>query len=311
MPGKLQNMPRQIHILFNLLALSIITFIVVDTLYNLISIKLVEFGPSRVVSIRDVEVQRELPLTSPDYAMISERNIFGATEKVEQPPVEEKVAPVEMLEETSLQLSLLGTIAGDTESARAIILDQRTKSQGIYKVDDPVQEAVIKQILRGKVVLRHGDKDEVLTMAEDDTTKTSAKTAPVRNESGRRGRMASRVTPQAEVPTGEVEVENIQLEQQEVQNAMNDLNGLMTQVRVRPYFRAGRPEGLIVSQIQPDSIFSKMGFMNGDIIATVNGKQMSTPEEAFQLYNSLQSGSEVNIEITRRGQKRMLSYQIQ
>lgn len=123
--------------------------------------------------------------------------------------------------------------------------------------------------------------------------------------------MASRVTPQAEVPTGEVEVENIQLEQQEVQNAMNDLNGLMTQVRVRPYFRAGRPEGLIVSQIQPDSIFSKMGFMNGDIIATVNGKQMSTPEEAFQLYNSLQSGSEVNIEITRRGQKRMLSYQIQ
>jgi general secretion pathway protein C len=92
---------------------------------------------------------------------------------------------------------------------------------------------------------------------------------------------------------------------------MSDLNALMTQVRVRPYFRQGKPEGLIVSQIQPDSIFSKMGFMNGDIIASVNGKQMSTPEEAFQLYNSLQSGAAVSIEITRRGQKKMLTYEIQ
>jgi general secretion pathway protein C len=84
----------------------------------------------------------------------------------------------------------------------------------------------------------------------------------------------------------------------------------MTQVRVRPYFRRGKPEGLIVSQIQADSIFNKLGLMNGDIIASVNGKQMSSPEEAFQLYNSLKSGAQVSIEITRRGQKKMLTYEI-
>ncbi|MDH3922566.1 MAG: PDZ domain-containing protein, partial [Desulfobulbaceae bacterium] len=84
-----------------------------------------------------------------------------------------------------------------------------------------------------------------------------------------------------------------------------------TQVRIRPYFRQGKPEGLIVSQIRADSIFEKLGLMNGDIIASVNGKQMSSPEEAFQLYNSLNSGSQVSIEITRRGQKKMLTYDIQ
>ncbi len=82
-------------------------------------------------------------------------------------------------------------------------------------------------------------------------------------------------------------------------------------MRVRPYFRRGKPEGLIVSQIQGDSIFSKLGLMNGDIIASVNGQQMSSPEEAFQLYNSLKSGTPVSIEITRRGQKKMLTYEIQ
>jgi general secretion pathway protein C len=85
----------------------------------------------------------------------------------------------------------------------------------------------------------------------------------------------------------------------------------MTQVRVRPYFRRGKPEGLIVSQIQANSVFAKLGLMNGDVIASVNGKQMSSPEEAFQFYNSLKSGGEVSIEITRRGQKKMLTYDIQ
>ena len=91
---------------------------------------------------------------------------------------------------------------------------------------------------------------------------------------------------------------------------MENINELMTQVRVRPYFRRGKPEGLIVSQIQPDSVFSELGLMNGDILVNVNGKQIASPEEAFQLYNGLKSGSELSIEITRRGQKKMFKYQI-
>jgi len=112
-------------------------------------------------------------------------------------------------------------------------------------------------------------------------------------------------------PHGEIEVETIAISQDVLQDSMNDINELITQVRVRPYFRRGKSEGLIVSQIQADSIFSQLGLINGDIIGSVNGKQMSSPEEAFGFYNSLKSGEEVSIEITRRGQKRMLTYDIQ
>ena len=94
-------------------------------------------------------------------------------------------------------------------------------------------------------------------------------------------------------------------------DSLDNLNDLMTQVRVRPYFRRGKPEGIIVSQIQSDSIFAKLGLMNGDIIANVNGRPMSTPEEAFQFYSSLKSGETVNMEITRRGQKKMFTYVFQ
>jgi general secretion pathway protein C len=110
--------------------------------------------------------------------------------------------------------------------------------------------------------------------------------------------------------TGGVEEEIIPIAQDVLQSSISNLNQLMTEVRVRPYFRQGKPEGLIVSQIQADSVFEQLGLLNGDIISSVNGKKISSPEQAFQLYNSLKQGSQVSIAITRRGQKKMLTYEI-
>lgn len=303
-------MPRQIHILFTLFGLFVITYIIVDMFYNVASNQLYDLGVPKVIALSDVEIQGKQVARTPEYTSIVQRNIFGATEKVEPSPPAEKAEPLESLQETSLQLSLLGTIAGDAESARAIILDERARSQDIYRVGDTVQEAVIRQILRGKIVLRHGEKDEILTMVEGEETAGSSAGETQSREPVRRRRNVSRQAPPDEMPE-EIEVETVTIEQEIIQDSMSDLNALMTQVRIRPYFRQGRAEGLIVSQIRPDSIFEKMGFKNGDIIASVNGKQMTTPEEAFELYNGLQSGAEVSIDITRRGQKRTLTYQIQ
>lgn len=310
-------MPRQIHILFNLLALFVIIYIVVHTFYRVVGIQLHRVGGEKVIVSKDIETQAAKSLITPEYSMIVERNIFGATEKSAPPPVvEEKPEPLETLEETTLQLSLLGTVAGDQESGRAFILDKKVRSQNIYRVGDSVQGAEIRQILRGKVVLRHAGKDEILTLVEADDKQQPTAAAARNTRRVSRGRRA-RSRPQVEEPQedsaadGEPEEEIIPIAQDELQGSINDLNQLMTQVRIRPYFRQGKPEGLIVSQIRADSIFEKLGLINGDIIASVNGKQMSSPEEAFQLYNSLNSGSQVSIEITRRGQKKMLTYDIQ
>lgn len=302
-------MPKQIHILLNLLALFVITYIVVNTFYRVIGIELHQMGGPKVVALKEVEMRGKKSLAAPVYTKIVERNIFGATEKVEAVPVEE-VGPIETLEETSLQLSLQGTIAGDSASARAIILDQRKRSQDIYRVGDSVQEAQIRQILRGKVILRHGDKDEILIMVEGKDKPQPAAKVNSRRRPGRQTRRPAQTAPLAE-SSGEIEEVTIPIAKDVLQDSMNDLNDLMTQVRVRPYFRRGKPEGLIVSQIKSGSVFAKLGLMNGDIIANVNGKQMSSPEEAFQFYNSLKSGKAVSIEITRRGQKKMFTYDIQ
>lgn len=300
-------MPRQLHIFFNLIALFIIIYIGVGTFYRVVGIKLRQLTGPEVIVLQDIKVDRQEVIRRPNYRAITRRNVFGAVEKAAPPPAAVEVKEIETLEPTTLDLGLLGTIAGDEESARAIIFDRKKKSQDIYRVEDTVQGAVIKQILRGKVVLRVDGRDEVLYMVEDEKPGGHVKKTAKRDIRSQRRGSRSAVKEKTEE---KVDEEIISLSHDELKKSMENINDLMTQVRVRPYFRRGKPEGLIVSQIQPDSVFSSLGLLNGDILVNVNGKQIASPEEALALYNNLKSGSEVSIEITRRGQRKMFTYQI-
>ena len=62
-------MPRQIHILINLLALFIITYIVVDTFYGVVGIQLHRIGGDKVVALKDVKTQAVQSLAKSDFSM--------------------------------------------------------------------------------------------------------------------------------------------------------------------------------------------------------------------------------------------------
>ena len=97
-----------------------------------------------------------------DFQSIIDRNIFSTSKRTDIGAESNKI---ESLEPTTLKISLIGTIAGDQRYAAAIIEETDKRKQALYRVGDSVQEAVVKAILRGKVVLRVGDKDEILIMA--------------------------------------------------------------------------------------------------------------------------------------------------
>lgn len=283
-------MPRQYQILFNLIALFIIVFLGVDTAYRIL---LVRMGPAvsrQVVMpvVADQKMQQSQPLTA--YEAIGRRNIFGAVVE----PVAEKVEveKIEVLAPTSLKLVLLGTIAGDEESARAIIQDERERSQNIYRQGDTIQGAVIQMILRGKVVLRVGEKDEVLMMAEQAQKSVSSAQA------------------KGDESAGEGPSKAIVIKREEIDESLQNINEMMTQVRIRPYFKAGKADGLIVSQIKGGSIFAKLGLNNGDIIKTVNGAPIKSPEDAVSLYQTLKGGTGLEMNISRKGRPRTLNYEI-
>ena len=131
-----------------------------------------------------------------DYKIILQRNLFGA------PPaanVAETVvnAPAKDLEETTLKIALKGTIHGVEESDRAIILDQKSRTQQLYQKGDGIQGAFVKEILRGRVILSHNGNDETLDMS--DTAGSAEVAGPVAVAPRRtRKKASSRVAPRVQ-----------------------------------------------------------------------------------------------------------------
>jgi len=100
---------------------------------------------------------------SVDYQVIVKRNIFQAVLEAVAPPPKKEVKKVVA---TSLDLTLLGTVAGDEQTARAIIIDNKAKKQDIFQIGDAIQGAFIETIDRGKITLDVDGRNEVLLIKE-------------------------------------------------------------------------------------------------------------------------------------------------
>nr|WP_240193354.1 type II secretion system protein N [Desulfobulbus alkaliphilus] len=110
-----------------------------------------------------------------DYQVIFERNIFkAALEAGEQPVATQMLSALDALEETSMQLSLLGTVSGSVEDARAIIRDELTRQENMYRVGGTLQGAVITRIERGRVVLLVDGNEEILNIKDPQRDQTTS-----------------------------------------------------------------------------------------------------------------------------------------
>ena len=277
------------NILFNLVALSALSTIGVDIFYRTLSLQLVDVRASQIT---EVTVPKRVHPEQPQlkhFDAIVDRNIFGAAETaaagvVETPQIQKE--DIEALERTTLKIVLLGTVTGPEESARAVIEDSARKVQGLYRVGDAVQNAVIQKIVRGKVVLRVGEKDQVLSM---DTP-----------EADTGGHASVRSSQNGDTVT---------LAKSEIHESLQNINQLLTEARIRPYLKDGKPDGFILSYIKADSFFTQLGLERGDIVKSINGKPINTPEDAFSFYKAVESGDPLSMEILRGGQPRTINYQ--
>ncbi len=277
-------MTKLFYTILNIVALSLVVYIGVDTFYRVVSSELKGVNTKEIVmeQIPNAEESKRSPLSS--FQVITKRNLFGSLDKASKDVNEEEI---EELELTSLKIALLGTVTGSEQNAFAVIEETDKRKQGLYKIGDSVQNATVKKILREKVVLRVGTKDEILTMEES---------AASRRDKGRK--------PSTSTGRGRT----ITVNRKDLQSSLKDINKLMSQVRIRPHFKDGQSDGLSVSRIKGGSIFSKLGLRNGDIVQKINGEPINSPDEVLALYEKLKSGSRVSLEVTRKGEPKTMNY---
>lgn len=224
-----------------------------------------------------------LPLSN--YKAISDRNLFNVDTKAEEKPTPIKI---DSLKQTALALKLWGTVTGSDGKNYAVI-ESKGGKQNLYRTGDTIQDATVKLILREKIVLLVNGKDEMLDMEK--------LPHPVKSNPNSR-RLQQRPS------------QRIQLKRSQIESATESVNELMRAVNLRPYFENGKPSGLILSRIRPDSIFKKMGLINGDIIKKIDGEPVSSVENILQSYENLKTSGDVMLEIKRRGRIQQIEYHV-
>lgn len=231
-----------------------------------------------------------------DYRPILTRDLFK-TSKTALPAAQKKEVNLDDMEQTKLNLKLWGTVTGSEEQAYAVIEDTQKRQQNLYRVGDSIQNAIVKMIRRAKVVLQVDGRDEVLAMEEikQGGSRSASGSSPMRSTS--RSQRS-------------VRTQHVSMRRSMINEAINDVTKLMTQVKIQPHMKDGQPDGLAISNIKPNSIFRRMGLRNGDVLKKVEGQDIRTVDDALRLYDSMKSADSVSVEIERRGSLRSIDYTI-
>lgn len=216
-----------------------------------------------------------------DFRIVWERNLFGTVVRAGE---DRREIDVTGLKPTRLNLVLLGTVSDDAGGGFAVIEEKDKKKQDLYRIGDTVASARVVRILRGVVVLRVGSDDEVLSMEEP--------REPGPEGQGQEASKASVVS----------------VKKSDIDTALGDMSKILTEARIRPYFTAGKADGFLITRITPGSLFQQMGLENGDIIQGVNNQTLESPERLLELYKGLKDGSEITLNLKRRGNEETLKY---
>ncbi len=91
---------------------------------------------------------------------------------------------------------------------------------------------------------------------------------------------------------------------------LKDINKVLRSVLVSPSYKNGKFVGYRVSRLKKDSIFRKIGIINGDIIVKINGEPLTTPEKLFEFFSKTEDITAVTVDLIRFGKKKSLFIEI-
>ncbi len=224
------------------------------------------------------------------YNEIMTRNIFTL------PQVEQAPAPPPPID---LHLRLLGTSLQTHDKPWAIFLDERTNQQDLYRLDDDIPDA-------GKLAVVEASRVFIDVQGKRVELDIPANPTP---DSGGSGIMTQ--TPRGPMPFSRSlhrrRANHFVMPRAEVESSLSNMVPLLTQMRALP---DPQDKGFKLSEIQPDSLFQRMGLKDGDVVSAINGQPLTDPGQALRLLNSLRDQNSVGISVLRGGTQQQFTYEI-
>lgn len=215
---------------------------------------------------------------------IASAHLFGEASK-ELPNPAPPTTPTEDLEETTLALTLKGTMAGNDNKLTLAIIEDNSREEKIYSIGDSVTSgATLDSVYTDQVVLNRNGNLEALKLPKD----LPAGSAPVRRPTA---------STRTAAPAQSASIQNVL-----TQNATK----LADVIRPTPYFVEGQQQGYRVYPGRDRKQFAALGLRPGDLIKDIDGASLTDPQQAMQIFQNLGNADQVSVTVERNGQPEVL-----
>lgn len=201
-------------------------------------------------------------------------------------------------------LTLGGTIvAGKNEDSVAIMKEGRGEDTAIIaRVGSEVTPGVVLALVwRNFVVLKTTGGVKCIGEGVAEGRNSAGETKPA-------GEVTAAAGGDQDIEVRKVGENQYVLRRSDLTKVTGNLNSLARQARIVP---SKKDNGFKVFSITADSLYQKIGIQNGDVIKSINGIDLSSPDKALEAYSRLQSASKLSLDIVRRGQPQTMEYTIE
>jgi general secretion pathway protein C len=265
-----------------------------------------------------------------DPAVILRRNIFdSALGDLTEAPVEETegstpLADAEMPDEEvqapcQNDLKLIGTVVlpGELEQSLAAIVGSDKKA-GLHRGGAQVEGSRIRAIQSNSVILqtKSGFCRLAMFQVEGARSKPVVATPAVRE----RPKTTKRISAARNAGLSEEEIEegiekindtNFNISRSMLNKVLDNAGRLIGIAAVAPKTEGGRPVGMEIRGIRPNTLLTKLGIQNGDILESVNGQSLTSTDAALGAYTTLRTADKFNLSVRRGNQSMVINYNLQ
>ena len=239
-----------------------------------------------VIAPANVQTTQSQTGASADVQAIVTAHMFGEADAEDEAVIAPVVDDSASYSDTRLtNLSLKGTIASTpTELAVAIISDGNNDEE-VYSIGEQVTSgASLHAVYADRVVLNENGVLTNLKLPKDfpEGQATMTRRTPA---------LASRAT------------SNTQSIQAVVAQNVSKLADV---IRPTPYFVNGQQQGYRVYPGRDRQAFSKLGLRPGDLVKDIDGQALTDPNQAMQIFESLNNAEQVSVTVERNGQPQVI-----
>jgi general secretion pathway protein C len=253
------------------------------------------------------------PAFDKDPKPLLRRNIFCAT----CPPLLDEGVAVEGPEvltdqqtKTALPIALFAIMYAPPPNgikwSIAVMRDTEAKSSGAFPVGGKIHGATVTEILETRVYLDNEGKAEYIDLFEPP--------APPPPPPGAAPPPAPNKDDQLAVDMAKgikkISENSYDLQRGTLESVLGNMALLSRSARIVPEMRDGKAAGFRLFAVRPDGPFAMIGMQNGDILSSINGLEITSPEKALEVYAKLKSASHLSLGMERNGQKVTKEYNI-